>query len=114
MSAAGLHAAGGFRQADTLNAVHTEYTSKHCRSVQRKIPANIRRYLPQVCMQLVGFVKPGAFAISLTKGMRVLDSGPQLISQMVTTLTGMPCRQAGERLHRGHVVGERGRRFFAW
>lgn len=43
-------------------------------------------------MQLVGCVQPGAFAISLTKGMRVLDSGPQLISQMVTTLTGMTCR----------------------
>ena len=29
-------------------------------------------------------VKKGAFAISLTKGMRVRSDGPQLISQMVT------------------------------
>lgn len=33
-----------------------------------------------------------AIALSLTKGMRVLESGPQLISEMVQTTTGMDCR----------------------
>lgn len=36
-------------------------------------------------------VKPGAIALSLTKGMRVRADGPQLISAMVRKSLGLDC-----------------------
>ena len=44
-----------------------------------------------VCKQLRGQIKPGAIAISLTKGMRVRPDGPQLISEMVRKNLGVDC-----------------------
>ena len=44
-----------------------------------------------VCKQLRGVTKPGAIAISLTKGMRVRADGPQLISEMVRKSLGCDC-----------------------
>ncbi|KAG2496545.1 hypothetical protein HYH03_005368 [Edaphochlamys debaryana] len=49
------------------------------------------QYVQRVCKQLLGKVKPGAKAISLTKGMRVTREGPQLISQMVRRSLGIDC-----------------------
>ncbi|KAG2446311.1 hypothetical protein HXX76_000899 [Chlamydomonas incerta] len=49
------------------------------------------QFLHHICKQLVGKIKPGAAAISLTKGMRVRPEGPQLISQMVRRLLGIDC-----------------------
>ncbi|EFJ50801.1 hypothetical protein VOLCADRAFT_57957 [Volvox carteri f. nagariensis] len=49
------------------------------------------QFMHSICKQLIGKVKPGASAISLTKGMRVRPEGPQLISQMVRRNLGIDC-----------------------
>ncbi|GFR51762.1 hypothetical protein Agub_g14217 [Astrephomene gubernaculifera] len=49
------------------------------------------QFMHGICKQLMGKVKPGAAAISLTKGMRVRPEGPQLISQMVRRYLGIDC-----------------------
>ncbi|GLC44857.1 hypothetical protein PLESTM_001654900, partial [Pleodorina starrii] len=49
------------------------------------------QFMHNICKQLMGKVKPGAVAISLTKGMRVRPEGPQLISQMVRRYLGIDC-----------------------
>ncbi|GIL83780.1 hypothetical protein Vretimale_10573 [Volvox reticuliferus] len=49
------------------------------------------QFMHNICKQLMGKVKPGASAISLTKGMRVRPEGPQLISQMVRRYLGIDC-----------------------
>ncbi|PNH08421.1 Glycerol-3-phosphate dehydrogenase [NAD(+)], partial [Tetrabaena socialis] len=49
------------------------------------------QFMHGICKQLIGKVKPGASAISLTKGMRVRPEGPQLISQMVRRNLGINC-----------------------
>ncbi|KAG2492528.1 hypothetical protein HYH03_009193 [Edaphochlamys debaryana] len=49
------------------------------------------QFMHGICKQLAGKVKPGAAAISLTKGMRVRPEGPQLISQMVRRMLGIDC-----------------------
>ncbi|GLI64296.1 hypothetical protein VaNZ11_007519 [Volvox africanus] len=49
------------------------------------------QFMHNICKQLMGKIKPGAAAISLTKGMRVRPEGPQLISQMVRRYLGIEC-----------------------
>lgn len=49
------------------------------------------QFMRSTCKELIGKVKPGAFAISLVKGMRVRSDGPQLISQMVRKYLNMDC-----------------------
>eukprot|EP00198_Chlamydomonas_reinhardtii_P000461 XP_001689796.1 predicted protein [Chlamydomonas reinhardtii] len=49
------------------------------------------QYIRGICKQLMGKVKPGAAAISLTKGMRVTPEGPELISQIVRRTLGVDC-----------------------
>ncbi|KAG2432760.1 hypothetical protein HYH02_012893 [Chlamydomonas schloesseri] len=49
------------------------------------------QYVRGICKQLMGKVKPGAAAISLTKGMRVTPEGPELISQIVRRTLGIDC-----------------------
>ncbi|KXZ53839.1 hypothetical protein GPECTOR_6g757 [Gonium pectorale] len=49
------------------------------------------QFIHGICKQLMGKVKPGAAAISLTKGMRVRPEGPQLISQMVRRYLNIDC-----------------------
>ncbi len=49
------------------------------------------QFMKTICKQLLGKVKPGAAAISLTKGLRVTPEGPQLISQMVRRNLGIDC-----------------------
>ncbi|GIL57042.1 hypothetical protein Vafri_12308 [Volvox africanus] len=49
------------------------------------------QFMHNICKQLMGKIKPGAAAISLTKGMRVRPEGPQLISQMVRRYLGIDC-----------------------
>lgn len=49
------------------------------------------QFIRGLCKQIIGKIKPDAFAISLTKGMRVRSDGPQLISQMVTKYLGIDC-----------------------
>ncbi len=48
-------------------------------------------YAHRICKQLQGKIKPGAFFISLTKGMRVKSDGPQLISAMIQRYLGVDC-----------------------
>jgi len=49
------------------------------------------QFLRGLCKQLIGKIKPDAFAISLIKGMRVRSDGPQLISQMVSKYLNIDC-----------------------
>lgn len=49
------------------------------------------QFVRGLCKQMAGQIKPGAVAISLIKGMRVRNDGPQLISQMVTRYLGIDC-----------------------
>lgn len=49
------------------------------------------QFVRGICKQLAGKVKPGAIAISLIKGMRVRNDGPQLISQLVSRALGIDC-----------------------
>lgn len=44
-----------------------------------------------IVIAYTGKVKPGAIAVSLTKGMRVRSDGPQLISQMVRHYLSVDC-----------------------
>jgi glycerol-3-phosphate dehydrogenase (NAD+) len=47
------------------------------------------QFLPSMCARLVGAVHPGAAAVSLVKGMRVTNGGPQLISELIERLPGV-------------------------
>nr|QKY14970.1 glycerol-3-phosphate dehydrogenase (NAD+) (GPDA) [Polytomella parva] len=49
------------------------------------------QFMHGICRKLEGKLKAGAFALSLTKGMRVRRDGLQLISQMVSRHTSMDC-----------------------
>ncbi|WIA14356.1 hypothetical protein OEZ85_002885 [Tetradesmus obliquus] len=49
------------------------------------------QFIRSMCKQLIGKVKPEAFAISLIKGMRVRSDGPQLISQLVAKYLALDC-----------------------
>lgn len=49
------------------------------------------QFVRAICKQLAGRVAPGAIAVSLTKGMRVREDGPQLVSQMVAKYLGVDC-----------------------
>ncbi|KAI8466342.1 MAG: NAD-dependent glycerol-3-phosphate dehydrogenase N-terminus-domain-containing protein [Monoraphidium minutum] len=49
------------------------------------------QFMRGICKQLIGKIKPGAIAVSLTKGMRVRTDGPQLISQMVSKYLAIDC-----------------------
>lgn len=49
------------------------------------------QFIRSICKQLIGKVKPDAFAVSLIKGMRVRADGPQLISQMITKYLNIDC-----------------------
>lgn len=49
------------------------------------------QFVRATCKRIMGKTKPGAFAVSLIKGMRVTADGPQLISQMITKYLGVDC-----------------------
>eukprot|EP00882_Tetradesmus_deserticola_P031018 GHRQ01035054.1.p1 GENE.GHRQ01035054.1~~GHRQ01035054.1.p1 ORF type:complete len:466 (+),score=230.35 GHRQ01035054.1:636-2033(+) len=49
------------------------------------------QFIRSMCKQLIGKVKPDAFAISLIKGMRVRADGPQLISALITQYLALDC-----------------------
>eukprot|EP00879_Flechtneria_rotunda_P018060 GHRR01018929.1.p1 GENE.GHRR01018929.1~~GHRR01018929.1.p1 ORF type:complete len:615 (+),score=140.48 GHRR01018929.1:3-1847(+) len=49
------------------------------------------QFIQSICKQLIGKVKPEAFAISLIKGMRVRPDGPQLISQAINKYLNIDC-----------------------
>eukprot|EP00775_Hariotina_reticulata_P002377 gene2377-2682_t len=49
------------------------------------------QFIRSICKQLIGKIKPDAFAISLIKGMRVRSDGPQLVSQMITKYLNIDC-----------------------
>eukprot|EP00184_Porphyridium_aerugineum_P001568 CAMPEP_0184707014 /NCGR_PEP_ID=MMETSP0313-20130426/37054_1 /TAXON_ID=2792 /ORGANISM="Porphyridium aerugineum, Strain SAG 1380-2" /LENGTH=639 /DNA_ID=CAMNT_0027168585 /DNA_START=92 /DNA_END=2011 /DNA_ORIENTATION=- len=49
------------------------------------------QFIHSLCLQMESFVKPHAFAISLTKGLRVRPDGPQLISRMVRRMLNIDC-----------------------
>eukprot|EP00878_Enallax_costatus_P016906 GHUV01017747.1.p1 GENE.GHUV01017747.1~~GHUV01017747.1.p1 ORF type:complete len:484 (+),score=134.18 GHUV01017747.1:161-1612(+) len=49
------------------------------------------QFIRSICKQLIGKIKPDAFAVSLIKGMRVRSDGPQLISQMITKYLNIDC-----------------------
>ncbi len=67
------------------------------------------QFIKGVCKQLLGKIKPGAAAISLTKGLRVTPEGPQLISQMVRRNLGIDCSVLmGANIAGVSVGGERG------
>lgn len=54
-------------------------------------------------------VKPGAMAISLVKGMRVRQDGPQLIHQMIARYLGIDCSVLmGPNLARDMASGKDG------
>ena len=49
------------------------------------------QFILGVCKKLVGKIKPGAIAISLTKGMRVNRRGPQLVSNVIHNKLNIDC-----------------------
>ncbi|KAF6254612.1 HAD-like domain-containing protein [Scenedesmus sp. NREL 46B-D3] len=49
------------------------------------------QFIRSMCKQLIGKIKPDAFAVSLIKGMRVRSDGPQLISQLITKYLAIDC-----------------------
>lgn len=49
------------------------------------------QFIRSICKQLIGKIKPDAFAVSLIKGMRVRSDGPQLISQMISKYLNIDC-----------------------
>eukprot|EP00798_Chlamydomonas_sp_ICE-L_P013167 gene13167-30652_t len=49
------------------------------------------QFIHGMCKKLVGKIREDAIAISLTKGMRVREDGPQLVSQMIRKMLGIDC-----------------------
>ncbi|KAA8492338.1 Glycerol-3-phosphate dehydrogenase NAD(+) [Porphyridium purpureum] len=49
------------------------------------------QFVHRLCLQIKSHVKPGCFAISLIKGMRVRTDGPQLISTMIQRTLMVDC-----------------------
>jgi glycerol-3-phosphate dehydrogenase (NAD+) len=49
------------------------------------------QFVHRICVQMQGHTKPGAIAVSLTKGMRIRAEGPQMVSAMVRSKLGIDC-----------------------